>query len=90
MKALKYKVTVQMDPVHSWSRHEIQEVWLPDCKACFNEEGGIFQSDEPRALEDQCEEIFVPPFWCDTLSKFLKKKSQIEGFIKEIFLTNNE
>ena len=87
MKALKYKVIVGVDPVHSYMDHPIQEVWVPSCKVCFNEEGGIFESSEPRAHEEECEEIFIPPFWSDVLEKYIKKKCQIKSFIGEIFLT---
>ena len=90
MKALKYVVEIQIDPVHSWSKRKIREVWVPSCKMCFNEEKFAFPSDEPRAPEAECEEIFIPPYWSDTLAKFQHKKSQIESFCDEIFLTNPE
>jgi hypothetical protein len=90
MKALKYQTTIQDDLVHSYTRRTIREVWVPSCKMCFNEEKFAFPSEEPRVQESECEEIFIPPYWSDVLTKFQHKKSQIDGFCDEIFLTNNE
>lgn len=90
MKALKYNVTVQIDAVHSWSKHNIQEVWVPSCKACFNEEGHVFKRENPRVPIEQCEEIFVAPVLCETIEKYLSKKSQMKNFCDEIFLTTEK
>ena len=38
MKALKYKVRIQVTPVHRHLDRIIEEIWLPECSACANEE----------------------------------------------------
>jgi len=90
MRALKYSVEIQDDPVHSYTRRTIQEVWLPKINACFNEEGVAFESQSPRVPEVECEPIEIPPYWFDDVEKYLRKKSQIKSFCKEIFLTTKE
>ena len=87
MKALKYKVRIQVTPVHRHLDRIIEEIWLPECSACANEEKHVFWCDEPRVPLSECEEIDINPMWKDFVGMYLDSKSLLDDFCERIFLT---
>lgn len=83
MKALKYKITVQDDPVHSYTKRTIQEIWIPEYNICFNEEGYVFRSDEPRNKKNK--KVNIPKDAVRRIEIFEKHKENVKKVIKEIF-----
>jgi uncharacterized protein YqeY len=56
---IKNKVVVSVDAVHRAMDREIDEIWIPELEACFNQEGFAFDCYAPRGdgREIEIEEI---------------------------------
>jgi hypothetical protein len=82
MRALKYKVEVTTDFVHGW-KATIEEYFLPESGICFNERGGVFRNEKPRATPT--EEIEVPYHLTVSLTKLVNSKSETRDELNKFF-----
>jgi hypothetical protein len=82
MIALKYKVKISIDPVHSWGDRTIDEIFIPSINACINAEFA-FSSDSPR--DTGTEEIFLSKKDVNTIDQYVKLQQKIEKIQKRIF-----
>lgn len=83
MIALKYKVKVSIDPVHSWGDRFIDEIFIPSINACINSEFA-FSSDSPRGIET--EEINLNRKDVNVINQFVKLKNDLDKIQERIFV----
>jgi len=85
MKAILYKVQVQDDPVHSWSRRIINEIFIPHYEVGFNEEGYVFEIQNTREMEGTKKEIEMNDEEANLLWNFCLKQKEARSLIKKVF-----
>jgi hypothetical protein len=83
MKALKYIVTVSIDPVHSWGDRDINEIYVPSIGCCFNQENFAFFSKGPR--NNKTEEIKISNKDIKVLKNYCNLKKEVEKICKTFF-----
>lgn len=85
IEAFKYQVEISdsaLDMIHGL-KYTIEEIYVPEFHLAFNERGGIFQTDEPRAkkgLKIQVDKDDVRQFL-----DFLIQKSVCQLTIKKYY-----
>ena len=84
MKALKYKIKVQIDPVHSWGDRVIDEIFIPSIGCCFNQEGFAFLSESPRRNKG-IEEVEIDEEEVSVLKQYCKFKTKLEQICEKNF-----
>jgi hypothetical protein len=84
MKAIFYKVEIQDDVVHSYTKRVIREFYIPKLNMCFNEEGYIFESTETRSIKNK-KEIEISDCYLYKLYDFLLAQQDKNMIISEIF-----
>lgn len=86
MKVIKYKIDVQDDPVHSYTRRSIDEVYIHDYKIYFNSEGHVFrQEGEPRYLGQSIEEVEMNISDANRMIEYTDLKMVIDNLISNFF-----
>lgn len=85
MKALQYKIEVSnsvTDALHGF-KSNITEIFVPKYKLAFNELGGLFNTDIPRAKKTT--EIKVTKADMDAFLEYLIRKDNCKIVIKKYF-----
>lgn len=85
MRALRYKVKISIDAVHSWGDEVISEIWIPDLKIAVNEKGFAFHCDELRSDQEPMIEIEMNEKDCETLKAHIKSLSNLEKLTQKLF-----
>lgn len=86
MKAFLYKVEVfdgDVAYIHSIPK-TIKEVYIPELKLVFNEDGGLFQSESPRNVKNFYQ-IKIPERIANDLLECFKSLEYKNYIIKNIF-----
>jgi hypothetical protein len=83
MKAYLYSVTVQDDPVHSYTRRILKEIYVPEMKYAFNSEFYIFACDKPRVPDYQ--EIDIDNWEASFLLNYVKVSETKNKLINKYF-----
>jgi len=78
MKAKKYTVRVQRDPIRSYTAFNLNEIWFEDSGIgyIFNEEGYAFKSEKPR--NDDNEEIEISSMDALIITEYLDAKNELD------------
>ncbi len=80
MKALKYKVRVQRDPIRSYTAFNLNEIWFKDIESgigyIFNAEGHAFECEKPR--NDDNEEIELSSMDALTIYEYVDAKKHLD------------
>lgn len=85
MKAILYKVQVQDDPVHSWSRRIINEIFIPHYEVVFNEEGYVFEIQNTREMEGTKKEIEIEDLDANRIFNFCLDQKNTRTLMKNVF-----
>lgn len=80
MKAIQYTVNVCTDIAHQWYK-DIQEIFIPEMKVCYNDSDGYFNSDAQRSFKDE-KEVEVDDYFAKQLRTAAYFKEVIEEKIK--------
>lgn len=84
MKAIKYKVKISIDAVHTWGDRVIDEIFIPEEKIVINSEGYAFKSDEQRGNIDE-KEIEIDEKIVDFLTFYVEGNKELKKIVKELF-----
>lgn len=82
--ALKYRITLNPDPVHRYMDKTIDEIWLQDAKICVNSEGGAFRSDTPR-VDEGLETIHVTDHDCRIIEAHVETIESLSSVVHRLF-----
>lgn len=83
MEAYKYQIEVTTDVIHGW-KTTINEVYIPQISACFNEAGGVFYSAAPRS-DVNSEKIKVSNKAVVAIEALLECSKPMANILKETF-----
>lgn len=87
-RALAYRTSVCQDIIRSHTI-TIDEIWIPEHKIAFNNEGGVFKTDEPRTSSQHnftdmpTEEIFIPTEYINKLVKIGELDDELKKLKQE-------
>ena len=84
MKALKYKVKISIDSVHSWGDRMIDEIFIPELEVIINSKGGCFFSTEKRS-DMNLEEIEIDEEYAYDCQSHAGSVKEIEYTISQLF-----
>ena len=90
MKAYYYEVEVHDSTLsisHSWMKRKIKEAFIPDYDICFNEDGYVFENNEPR--NKNYKEVDIDEEVIDVLEAYLEIKEDLDSVISDFFENNN-
>lgn len=79
MKAQKYTVTVQTDPVHSYMGRVINEIYIPSFNIVFNDQGYVFSYNMARPdVITEMQEIDIPDRLAEILLDYVHHTDKIK------------
>ncbi len=84
MKAVKYKVKISIDAVHSWGDRLIEEIFIPEIGVIINSEGFAFRSEEARG-DIEIEDFHFDTNHAEFLSSYVDSLNELKNITKKLF-----